>query len=329
MLRKKDCERIWSDVREAEKAMGWLQWIATKDESWRNPFVINAQYQECKQWPDQLEEEKYTRARDRLMAYDRGELSMSAEDAIRLRGAVNKVQGLYQVSAPYRTDPANYMSEPEKEYFRRFGNNIGMGVSLASIPGVLIARWFDANETVAGQAGQMTSGLLGAAGSAVIAKGQYQPVLRQSPPRMQQDPLPGNVGKPAGASKTPLPPEEVTPSPPSKSAKSGTVVARPPPALPISRQKQNGHVKGTPQNTNRIKQGKPTSTFSGDAAEADRLTQEAWQKGTPVPGRPGVRDYDFLQPIGTGPKGGGQSIVRVHQDASGNIHGHPAGPETP
>jgi uncharacterized Zn-binding protein involved in type VI secretion len=101
-----------------------------------------------------------------------------------------------------------------------------------------------------------------------------------------------------------------------------------PSSLPIARQKQDGHVGGTPQNSNRIKQGKPTSTFDGDQAEADALTQQAWAQGSPVPGRPNVREFDFGRPIGTGPRGGRQSRVRVHQDADGRIHGHPSGPET-
>lgn len=101
-----------------------------------------------------------------------------------------------------------------------------------------------------------------------------------------------------------------------------------PPAPEIAGQKQDGHVKGTPQSKNREKQGKPTSTFDGDRQEADDLTQEAWQKGTPVPGRPNVKDHDFGRPVGTGPNGGRQTKVRVHQGNDGRIHGHPAGPET-
>lgn len=95
----------------------------------------------------------------------------------------------------------------------------------------------------------------------------------------------------------------------------------------IADQKQDGHVKGTPQNKNRLKQGKPTSTFNGTREEADQLTQEAWEKGKPVPGRPNVREHDFERPVGTGPNGGSQTRVRVHQDTEGRIHGHPAGPE--
>ena len=98
---------------------------------------------------------------------------------------------------------------------------------------------------------------------------------------------------------------------------------------PISRQKQDGHIAGTPQNRNRIKIGKPTSTFDGSSAEADALTQEAWQKGTPLPKQPGMREYDFGRRIGTGGYGGGQSSVRVSQDSAGKIHGYPVGRETP
>jgi hypothetical protein len=95
----------------------------------------------------------------------------------------------------------------------------------------------------------------------------------------------------------------------------------------ISRQKQDGHIKGTPQNENRIRQGKPTSTFDASKDEADQLTQEAAEKGKPVPGRPGVKDWNAGRRIGTGPNGGGQDVVRVHEDSQGRIHGHPAGPE--
>lgn len=94
----------------------------------------------------------------------------------------------------------------------------------------------------------------------------------------------------------------------------------------ISRQKQNQHIKGTKEYQRRIDNGQPTSAFNNQA-EADRYTQEAWQKGTPVPGDTARRDYDFGHAVGTGPNGGNQSIVRVHMDSKGNIHGHPKGPE--
>jgi hypothetical protein len=91
----------------------------------------------------------------------------------------------------------------------------------------------------------------------------------------------------------------------------------------IARQKQDGHVKDTPANKNRLKQGKPTSVFDGGPEEADELTQEAWKKGTPVEGRPNVRDYDFGRRVGTNPNGEPATRVRVHEDSAGRIHGHP------
>jgi hypothetical protein len=114
---------------------------------------------------------------------------------------------------------------------------------------------------------------------------------------------------------------------PSSAQGGETPVADEVPKPKISEQKQAGHVEGTPQYKNRVKQGKPTSTFDGDANTAEKLSLEAWAKGKGVPGRPGVKDYDFGRPIGTGPKGGKQTTVRVHQDAEGRIHGHPVGPE--
>lgn len=109
---------------------------------------------------------------------------------------------------------------------------------------------------------------------------------------------------------------------PNQSTKLKTTTPRP----KISRQKQAGHVKGTPQNKNRIKQGKSTSSFDS-WEDAEKYTHEAWDKGKAVPGRPGVRDHDFGQRVGDGPNGGSQRSVRVHQDSKGDIHGHPKGPE--
>ncbi|WP_372852879.1 RHS repeat domain-containing protein [Pseudomonas protegens] len=95
----------------------------------------------------------------------------------------------------------------------------------------------------------------------------------------------------------------------------------------MSQQKQAGHVLGEPQYDNRVKQGKATSCFC-DWDDAIQYTDEAWDKGVPVPKRPNVRDHDFKTPIGFGPNGGTQTSVRVHQDNAGKIHGHPKGPET-
>ncbi len=97
---------------------------------------------------------------------------------------------------------------------------------------------------------------------------------------------------------------------------------------PINPQKQAGHVPGTPQNKNRMKVNKATSTFK-DRETADNLTQEAWAKGTVIRTNKNgtvVKEYDFKKPIGSGPNGGTQSKVRVHSDEKGQIHGHPSGP---
>jgi hypothetical protein len=98
-----------------------------------------------------------------------------------------------------------------------------------------------------------------------------------------------------------------------------------PTSPPIARQKQDGHVKGTPQYRQRLRQGKPTSTWD-DPGEADPLTREAWKKGTPVPGRPHVRDYDVGRRVGSDPQGQPQTKIRVSEDAHGRIHGWPSGP---
>lgn len=100
-------------------------------------------------------------------------------------------------------------------------------------------------------------------------------------------------------------------------------------AIPrINQQKQAGHVPGTPQHSNRTAQGKPTSAFFGDQS-GEIATRIAEERGVPVPGRPNVKEYNFGIGIGTGPNGGIQTRVRVHTSPStGEIHGHPSGPET-
>ena len=171
-------------------------------------------------------------------------------------------------------------------------------------------------------AGIGAAGLIGGAAAALRSAGgaALRQILPESrPPTGSSVP---NVAEGATAEKpviTVKPAGKQSGPPPPK------VAERP----PISRQKQDGHIVGTPQNRNRIKIGKLTSTFDGSPAEADALTQEAWQKGTPVPKQPGVREYDFGRRIGTGGYGGGQSSVRVSQDSAGKIHGHPIGRETP
>jgi hypothetical protein len=94
----------------------------------------------------------------------------------------------------------------------------------------------------------------------------------------------------------------------------------------INPQKQAEHIEGTPQNINRVAQGKSTSTFL-NPAEAEELTQQAWQNGQPVGGQGNMRTFDFGRPVGVGPNGGGfQTSVRVSMDGRGLIHGTPFGP---
>jgi hypothetical protein len=97
-------------------------------------------------------------------------------------------------------------------------------------------------------------------------------------------------------------------------------------AAPINRQQQAGHVSGTPQHLNRIKQGKATSTFFGERSGA-ALTRKTWETGTPVPGRPQLRERVYPHTTGVGPNGGFQRGVRVSINKKGEIHGNPFGPE--
>ena len=173
-------------------------------------------------------------------------------------------------------------------------------------------------ETAIGVGG---AGIVGGVGAAARAVGGA--ILRQVSPGSR----PAAGGAPAGTTAA----AEKPPGSPASPPKQGGTDAPPAPATVekpvISRQKQDGHVAGTAQSRNRIKQGTKTSTFDGASAEADALTHEAWEKGSPVPGRPGVRDYDFGRRVGTAPSGESQSVVRVHQDSAGRIHGHPSGRE--
>lgn len=99
-------------------------------------------------------------------------------------------------------------------------------------------------------------------------------------------------------------------------------------AVALSPQKQAGHVRGTPQHVNRVKQGTPTSTFFGEKS-GERATQIAYQRGSTLPGRVNVKEYNFGHSVGTNSKGGMQTKVRVHIDSKGAIHGHPSGSKVP
>jgi RHS repeat-associated protein len=110
-------------------------------------------------------------------------------------------------------------------------------------------------------------------------------------------------------------------------SQAGVAEADAPSATQINRQKQDGHIAGTAQHTNRLKTGKPTSTWL-PGVDPDALTWEAWQNGTPVAGQSTVRLYDFGTPIGEGGYGGTQTQVRVTSGKNGTIHGSPWGPVT-
>jgi hypothetical protein len=170
-LKKRDCEKVRTDVRDAEKSMGWLQWIATKDDSWRNPWVVFAKFNECKRLPEQLDAGAYTQLRDRLQAYDRGELKMSGEDAIELRRTVNLVQMRYDnVPNPYHTMPSNYISPAEQEVYDRFGNNMTMALVPATIPGIAGTRAMGGTEAQARAGGELSAMAFGFMGARFMQK---------------------------------------------------------------------------------------------------------------------------------------------------------------
>jgi hypothetical protein len=99
-----------------------------------------------------------------------------------------------------------------------------------------------------------------------------------------------------------------------------------PDELIIHPQKQAGHVVGTPQYTNRVKQAKPTGAFP-DHETAEQYTKEAWEKGSNPDRRKldRTRQYDFGRDIPgvIDPDGNPTSKVRVHRDSKGYIHGYP------
>jgi RHS repeat-associated protein len=98
--------------------------------------------------------------------------------------------------------------------------------------------------------------------------------------------------------------------------------------IPINKQKQAGHIAGTPQNKNRIKQGTPTSSFFGKKS-GEKITQKTWQEGMVVKinKTETVKELDLGVSTGTEPNGGTQTRARAHQNANGEIHGHPSGRE--
>jgi hypothetical protein len=187
-LKKRDCEKVRTDVRDAEKSMGWLQWIATKDDSWRNPWVIFAKFNECKRLPEQLDAGAYTQLRDRLQAYDRGELKLSGEDAMELRRTVNLVQMRYDnVPSPYHTMPSNYISPAEQEVYDRFGNNMTMALVPATIPGIAGTRAMGGTEAQARAGGELSAMAFGFMGARFMQKhGLLRQKIEPAPTGAQQ-----------------------------------------------------------------------------------------------------------------------------------------------
>ncbi|WP_353176190.1 hypothetical protein [Delftia acidovorans] len=187
----------------------------------------------------------------------------------------------------------------EDERRRAAANNLGI-LFLGPVFGApaALARMAGAPEPVVESMGQMGLDLAGVAG------------------------VPAARGGARAVTPTQIRPVVTAITSPRSPINTGIYVVKPSPK--INRQKQDGHIANTPQNKNRKKGGKPTSTFH-ENVDADKITQEAWHKGKPVPGKHWVRDYDFGFSIGESPTGLPQSTVRVHLDNSGKIHGHPVG----
>jgi RHS repeat-associated protein len=101
-------------------------------------------------------------------------------------------------------------------------------------------------------------------------------------------------------------------------------------AIQVSRQKQDRHVRGTPEHARaeqeRAQSGKKHGSF-GDRATADKYVEEAWNKGSnPDPRQADrTRQHDFGHNIPGAQDENGQptSKVRVHRDNNDRIHGYP------
>ena len=105
----------------------------------------------------------------------------------------------------------------------------------------------------------------------------------------------------------------------------GAAADRVNPARKINKQKQAGHVPGTPQNRERQKQGKPTSTFFG-AKSGDKLTQDTARNGTVIRTDPNggeTRRKNFGVTTGVDANGKFVTGVETRSDARGVVHGFP------
>jgi hypothetical protein len=170
-LKKRDCEEVKTRVQDAEKSMSWFQYIATQNDSWRNPWVIFAKFNECKRLPPEIDSGAYTQLRDKLQAYDNGEIKMSGEDAMELRRTVKLVQDRYDnVPSPYITMPADYISPAEQEVYDRFGNNMTMALAPATIPGIAGTRMAGGTEAQARAGGELSAQMFGFMGFKFMQK---------------------------------------------------------------------------------------------------------------------------------------------------------------
>jgi Domain of unknown function (DUF4157)/Bacterial SH3 domain len=77
--------------------------------------------------------------------------------------------------------------------------------------------------------------------------------------------------------------------------------------------KQGKHVPGHPNNTN------PTKSQWAEGVDHVTETQNAYLKGSPVPGQPQARSFNTGRPIGEN----GETWIKVHANSAGEIHGVP------
>lgn len=94
--------------------------------------------------------------------------------------------------------------------------------------------------------------------------------------------------------------------------------------ISFSKQQQASHTWGTKSNQNRRAQNKEISSFFGKKS-GEKITQITHERGTPVPGKPHVKEYDFKISTGFNSRGM-QSKARSHEKPDGRVHGHPSGP---
>lgn len=90
-------------------------------------------------------------------------------------------------------------------------------------------------------------------------------------------------------------------------------VSKDPDAPPVNAGQQGKHVKGHPNDTD------PGRSKFADGVDHVAETQNAWKKGSPVPGQPQARSYNTGKRIGSK----GEKHIKVVMDDAGTIHGYP------